>query len=55
MVSRKFDTLGIGTCAELQKLSLERLIREFGPKSGNFYHLIEGSIKTSHLFLVLVV
>ncbi len=40
ILSRKFQSLGIDTCAHLQKLSLDRLLREFGPKSGtNFFKI----------------
>jgi len=33
-MSKKFQSLEISTCSELQRLSLDRLLREFGPKSG---------------------
>jgi nucleotidyltransferase/DNA polymerase involved in DNA repair len=35
MLSRKLESLGIENCAQLQKLPLDKLMREFGPKSGN--------------------
>lgn len=34
MMSKTFQSLGIAVCSDLQRLSLDRLLREFGPKSG---------------------
>ena len=33
-LAHKLESLGIQNCAQLQKLPLERLTKEFGPKSG---------------------
>jgi nucleotidyltransferase/DNA polymerase involved in DNA repair len=48
ILSRKFQSLGIDTCAHLQKLSLDRLLREFGPKSGTKVFLNNFSIQWSN-------
>ncbi len=43
MMSKTFQSLGIAVCSDLQRLSLDRLLREFGPKSGqSLYEFCRG-------------